>query len=251
VWLHSPIEASFLKELCGHLFVETKAARFDFHFRQRLEFKQPTQEALQWIASRQDALVNRVEIALDYVFNSEKGRDAAYDYFDQHRIRRWHGRTSRIHVHPGIAETRYDAARRSRNVTVQYKQSHSRMTGELNVLHLEWRLTGKRAVIATGIVKPIDLLSFNHRAFWERRLLLVDINAERLGRWLTNSWEGKRLREPEVGKWKGREINLSRKKGNVVLKSGNNLQEVFDFYSDEIRFERVAERLPIEEWLPE
>lgn len=251
VWLRSPVEANFLRELCGHLYVGTKPARFDFNFRQRLELKQPSEMALRWIASRADALVNRVEVSVDYSFASEKERDTAYDYFDQHRVRRWHGRKSLIHVHPGSAETRYDAARRSKNATVQYKQAFSRVTGELHVLHLEWRASGRRAVAAAGINSPGDLLEFNHREFWEKRLLLVEIEAERLGIYLRNSWEGKRGRQAEVSSWRGREINLSRRKGNVILKSADNLQEVLDKYGNWIRFERVMRKLPIENWLPD
>ena len=56
------------------------------------------------------------------------------------------------------------------------------MTGELNCLHLEWHLNGVRAVWNAGILSGADLLKWDHRAFWNKRLLLYEIEPWRLGK---------------------------------------------------------------------
>jgi hypothetical protein len=75
VWLLRPLDKATLaklRKLCrkGGLHVHDHPARFDARYRQRLQFKQPSVTALLWIASRPDALINRVEVALDYIFKS-------------------------------------------------------------------------------------------------------------------------------------------------------------------------------------
>jgi hypothetical protein len=65
------------------------------------------------------------------------------------------------------------------------------VTGELWCLHLEWRLRSLKAVRAAGIESGEDLIGFNHREFWQKRLLLFDVDRQRLGRLIRNSYTGK------------------------------------------------------------
>lgn len=55
VWLRIPVDRASLpslREQCGagKIHPENRPARFDARFRQRLDFKQPTRKALEWIA---------------------------------------------------------------------------------------------------------------------------------------------------------------------------------------------------------
>jgi hypothetical protein len=85
---------------------------------------------------------------------------------------------------------RYDGPPSAANVLALYREDNCRVTGELEVpvLHLEWRCHRARAVRAAGISKPADLLTLDFTAFWRKRLLLVDLDAGKLGRALRNAY---------------------------------------------------------------
>lgn len=178
VWLKRPASREVVKELrgqCGHLYSDNHRARFDATYQQRLEFKQPTERALRWIAKREDALINRVEVALDFIFDTPAERDDTFEFLHRHLVRRWHGKTQKIKlVRSGaksgkgkkglpelvdeieMGETRYDAGR-APNKIVFYRNQYSRITGELNCLHLEWHLNGVRPVSSAEIGSGEDL----------------------------------------------------------------------------------------------
>src|SRR5689334_14464049 len=86
-WIKKPLDRATiakLKKLCGgRLYTDSRhPARFDFSYRQRLDFKQPADAALAWIASRDDALVNMVEPALDHIFRNWAERDDCEELLD-------------------------------------------------------------------------------------------------------------------------------------------------------------------------
>ena len=100
-WLPVPLDQRTLDEVkawCGRggLYQETGPARFDPAFRARLELRQPSVDALTWAAGRNDILLNRAEIAVDYIFSKEAQQKAAFRYFDEHLVRRWHGKHQKI-----------------------------------------------------------------------------------------------------------------------------------------------------------
>jgi hypothetical protein len=159
IWLKRPATAAAITKLrkdCGHLHCDNRRARFDGTYRQRLEFKQPGDSVLRWIARRDDALINRAEIALDFIFGSTAQRDDAFEFLHRHLCRRWHGKRQGVRAYRGRrgsparpsdgeierANTRYDASRAARNSILFYRQPSSRATGQIDCLHLEWRLKG-------------------------------------------------------------------------------------------------------------
>jgi len=135
VWLRRPADQTaleFLKKHCGKggLYVENRPAPFGQGYRQRLELRQPSPATLQWLAERDDVLINRVEIALDFIFESWNARDEALGFLHHHLIRRWRSKKQQIRLyragrernHRGRprpervdqvadAQTRYDAGR--------------------------------------------------------------------------------------------------------------------------------------------
>jgi hypothetical protein len=141
-------------------------------------------------------------------------------------------------------DTRYDGPRRAPNRLVLYPCEHSRVTGELDALHLEWRLGRKRAVRAAGIHTVSDLIAFDHRAFWKKRLVLADIDPGALGKVINNRNAGTRSRS--ITPWDLRT-------GRAHLNGNRTIQELLDDirgYDIQIRIERALVRLPIEPWLP-
>jgi len=275
-WLKVPADRRtllILTQNCGRggLHFENKPAPFGRGYGQRIELRQPSPDALQWLAERDDVLINRVEIALDYVFESWSARDEAQEFLDFHLIRRWHSKKQKIRLYRAgkerdsrgrrkpervatidRAQTRYDSGRWSRNGIAIYTERHSRVTGELCCLHLEWRANGRRAVQAAGIKSAEDLLQFDHHEFWKKRLLLVDIDTERLGRIFRNRAEKTRSRAPAFKTdWRGEETNMDRYWGEVIVRSVGSLQELLDTERRRVRLDRALRPLSNSAWLPQ
>ena len=243
----------------GGLYVENRPARFDARYRQRLELKQPSRTTMECIARRHDTLINGAEVAVDYVFKSSADRDDAWEFLDRHLVRSWHGKNQNIRIVKSHSDTddnrssgtRYDAARSAPNGIVFYKDNHSRITGELNCLHLEWRLKGLKAVRRAGIKSGRDLLEFSHRQFWQKRLRLYDVeDRRRLGRLITNRARGKRSRAGTIEQT-GRFAGVDGRTGEVHVRSCDTIQELIDKLRGRIRSHRALVAIPNEFLLPE
>jgi hypothetical protein len=243
VWLLQPADKATIKELkkqCAHLHKGRKPARWNSHFRQRLEFKRPSPEALRWIASRNDALISQVEFALDYIFATWDDRDDAYDFLDQHLIRRWHGKKQPIVIYPGKNQTRYDAPRSARNKIVFYRQPHSRITGELYCLHTEWRSNGNKALEGIGSYSGKDLANFDHHKFWKKRLVLCRLlDEDRVGRFIHNFDNKTKRRQSDP--------DDARRGHTLCVLSA---QQAIDSFGKRYRIQRVMQKLSTDGWLP-
>lgn len=225
VWLQQPADSTTIAELkmsCGYVHQDNRPAPFDPAYRQRLDFKRPSDTALLWLAGQDGAVINETEPALDYVFATWRERDQQYDFWNWSLVRRWHGRRQHVYVHPGASETRYDALRSAPNSTKLYKEKFSRITGELYCLHVEWRAHGVRGVRSIGIHSPADLLNFDHRQFWQKRLRFYDVEPERLGRHLRMRASGQRGR--------GRPYDDDQLRGEITLRCVDSIQELIDDY---------------------
>ena len=249
-WVIDPLDQytlDLLKAECGKggLFVINKRARFDHRFRQRVQLRQPTENALRLLAQRNDVLINGVEITLDLIFKNRAEKEETFDFMHQHLVRRWHGSRQEIRVYRGrqlvedddIGQSRYDAGRPAPNTIAVYLENFTRVTGELNCLHIEWRAKGVRATRAAGINTPGDLLVFNHRAFWQKRLLFYSVSRRQLGRLIRNRATGRRRRTPEIicktpatiqkGKFQYR-IDIEARTGEVFARSYDTVQQLID-----------------------
>jgi len=268
LWVRKPVDRVTLAQLrdqCGPggIFAKSGPARFDSRYRQRIEFRQPSSEAYTWLARRDDALINRAEIALDLVFKYRAYRDEAWKFLNRHLVRRWHGKRQEIRIfRPGTQNTsgadredaigtRYDASRSAPNCIVCYGQGHSRITGELNCLHLEWRLNALKSVRRVGIESGQDLLKFDHRQFWQERLLLFTADKERLGRLIRNQVNGTKRRTSEIETIsKHFAINLDKRTGDVHIQSHDTIQELIDELGPSYRIHRALVPISNEVLLP-
>jgi hypothetical protein len=143
-----------------------------------LQLRQPDREALLWLARRNDVLLKRVDFALDWTFDNQTECDRADELVARHYIKQHHGK-QRSHIYEG---TYYSSRWRVANEFVGYADKPSRVTGEVYCKHNEWRLTGLQALRRSGIGSVKDLLSWDHRQFWRRRLLLRTVDNVKLGR---------------------------------------------------------------------
>jgi hypothetical protein len=210
-------------------------------------FEEQTQ--LRWVASRDDAYINRAEITLDYCFNNGAERDDAFDHLDRHIVRGWHGRRQLIkkfnsdkgRLRKG-GQTRYDAGRSAPNLLAFYKESFSRITGELNCLHFEWRANGGKALRSAGISSPSDLVGFDYRRFWLPRLKLFEVEPIKLGRLLRkNGWRSRPTIENRV--------KLENRLGSVVINGSSTIQELVDQYRA-YPVRRILKPISTQAWLP-
>ena len=163
------------------------------------------------------------------------------EFFDRHRVRRWHGQQQVFH----FKTTRYDAfgrpAQLHRDVPGAVLADHRRAQ------HLAYRVEGDEGTVGSrgGHRYTSRPAEFPFRKFWSRRLLLVDApDPEKLGRYLRNRRNGTRDRKP----LKENGISIDRRRGGIAL-SYNSLQETLDRYrSEDVR--RVFELLPNDAFLP-
>jgi hypothetical protein len=285
VWLRHPVDKVELRRLRkwsgrGGLHVVNAPLRSDYAYRQRLEFRQPDRRALQWIVRRDDVIINRLDFALDLAFVDRLARSEARAFLDRHLVRLWHGRRQGIRFFDSRGEveaadraerlsgddggTRYDGPRRAANVVVLYPEGHSRITGEIGPrLHIEWRARGLPTVRdSLGIETGADLLAFDHVAFWSKRLLLVDIDEEALGRRVRNHMRGLRSRDPETRVYDlggGRQVivNGDQRLGKAILAGFGTRQEARDTIPGDylrdgkpVRLDGLLKRIPVTEWLP-
>ena len=269
-WVHQPLNPATLaalKEQCGRggIHADNNPARFDFRYRQRIELKQPSEDALRWLAGHDDALINRLEIAIDYVFENQTRKDVAFEFLHRHIVRRWHGRNQAIKLVSGKrenkrqprvvdeiqdGETRYDAYRAPNKIVI-YRNKHSRITGELHCLHLEWHLNLLKTVRGVGILSGQDLVEYDHRAFWEKRLLLRGVDPERLGRLIRNRRSGTKSRDPKIKMVGRHRYNIDRMTGTVAVRLCSTVQQLIDRVGKECRIERALIPISNEELLPD
>ena len=213
-------------------------------------------------------MVNRVEVTLDIIVSDAKEQEETRAFMHRHRVRRWHHRAHKIIIGRGgekdargkrkfeqvedidLAETRYDSPRRAPNGMIDDKEDYCRITGDLNCLHIEWRLNNLRAVQSAGIRSGKELLKFNHYQFWKKRMLLVYIDPERLGRLIRNRVNGTKSRTAVIGKVGNRMVNLDRKSGGVILRAYGTMQELLDQCGAPLRLRRILRIIPNDAFLP-
>jgi hypothetical protein len=263
-WVPKPLDQkvlAWLEKECGQggIYSETKSALFDARFRQRIELRQPSARAIHWLARHDDVLINRAEIAFDLVFKYRVDVEEAWDFLHQHLVRRWHRKSQEILVFrsaphgddAGIGETRYDAGGPAPNRLVIYTEPYSRLTGEMYCLHIEWRLNGLRSVRSAGIESAQDLPEFDHRAFWQKRLLLYSVIRRRLGRLLRNRITGNRRRTPEFHQSGRYGYDIEGKTGEVYVRRYDTVQKLIDALKSSSRIHRALLPIPNDSLLPE
>jgi hypothetical protein len=131
------------------LYVENKPAPFGQNYRQRIELKQPSLEALQWLAERDDVFVNRIEITLDFIFDSLAARDDAQEFLHFHLIRRWHSKKQQVRLYRGSEER--DSRARDLHRETQPRNRRGlllacRMAGKrIAARSVRWNQIGKRS----------------------------------------------------------------------------------------------------------
>jgi hypothetical protein len=257
VWLTEPLgprQRRWLQNRCD-CFVDDQPAPFDPRYRQRVQIRQPPETVLEWIVQQADAYVNRLELALDLVFASEREKEEAETFIRKHLVKNHRGKQD-IRLQGGTT-TMYLAAPEAANNIVTYGDQECRITGEINCLHIEWRKRGGAAVRQEGITTK-NLNDIDHRDFWQRKLLLYNINARKLGREYRKIYEGRRhRRRDQVYSWDSFSYNVEERIGKTIVKEvGLNkgvesVQAVIDAYRGRgLNVRKTLERIEVKHLLP-
>ena len=229
-----PRNIKWLDKRCA-LKVEDKPAKFGFRYRQWLQLQQPmTDEVLPFLATLDHHNIpNYAELSLDWVFNQPADCDDANRRTDQYIIKKWHGKQRVTYD----KTTRYTALRGAPNQIVTYNDKPCRITGEEHVVHVEWRATGAMALRRIGINSIADLATFNHRKFWEERLVMRAVDARILGRIVrTHSKERRHASDLRAGQ--------------MLLAGLGSTQNVVDHFHGQFDISRCLVDLNVSHLLP-
>lgn len=216
---------------------------FNSFYRQRLQLRLPSHEALQSLSTLSDVLLYYVEFALDWIFHTEAKRDEARDLFDKHHLKKWHGRQPLRFV----KRTRYTGPRSAPNVLTTYSDRESKITGEVFCLHAEWRIRRSRALRAVGVNGLADLLAFDHRSFWSERLLISALDLRQLGRLHCNTERHTRRRKPWILSFR---YDVHLRAGTIILNALGSIQAVIDACSSRFDVKSCLTSINVRHLLP-
>jgi hypothetical protein len=242
IWIEKPLSETEVASLARHGL--TRAERgpspFSTGFRQLLHLSRPSPQALMLIARKGgEHRINYIELAQDLVFRTWPDIKEARSYFDRHLIKKHH-REQGIRFVAG--QTRYTARRGAPSNLVVYSDLPCRLTQEENCLHVEMRFTGVRSVRRAGISNIAELRRFDHRRFWQERLLLVELDYARLGRMLRNRRNGARRRS-------SRSTQDDYQVGLLTEQACGSIQQIIDTYR-QIRVRDCLIPLDVSDLLP-
>lgn len=206
VWLPLRTDISELKQrrLVGSVHPPPKRAlplRIDGCLCRYYKVHQPKPQAIDWLIQH-GAHLTRADPALDWVFPNKPEKIKAARLLYQHFIvksARDAGRDQDGYPYDGHGtfyskRERYaNKQLRSRN-TVYYFDQESRITGELDCIHLERRTIGKKPLASIGIHRLPDLHVFDFRQFLQDNLFCYAIDSDRLGLAINNYRNGTRRR---------------------------------------------------------
>lgn len=195
-------------------------------YKRRVELYRPTRKALKLLKRlAPDARITYLEISLDWLFLSYEDHDAADKAVRFCIVKKYHRNALRNYM-----GTRYSDPRHSPSVLVIYSDKKCRLGSNQFCVHIEWRMSGYRALERKKLARIEDLLSLDHHQFWDRHLVLRKIDIERLGRANNNFADGERRRKPRI-KLIGalrRPLNMDRYAGRVILRIFECTQGVID-----------------------
>ena len=188
VWVREPwceserriIKAHTAKVLWANQLGINQPAWWDHRYKQFIKLCRPRKQAIEVLAERDDALITYSELARDYILADEcqvwHGLRLSAKHFNQ----KWHN-SRRMKVWPN-GNWRSGNLHKKGMVIQAYGDQPSKVTGEVDCLHLEAKITGSSACKRAGISHPKDLLDFDFDGFWKRYLTFVDVDRRRLGR---------------------------------------------------------------------
>jgi hypothetical protein len=216
----------------------------------RLRLFQPSDAALQFLIEI-DGHLNFTEFALDWIFDhrDRKGFYRAGELMQTHFVKGHHRQQVQV-LYKGI--TYYSGPRKAPTVFAGYADRPSKITGEVDCVHIEGRLRTK-ALRRAGIGSLADLLNFDHHAFWSKYLRLHTIDLRALGRLHLNSRLGTRRRQWQVSCGPARSWIFDKHlaAGSILFAvADRSIQKVVDRFGSKLRVQRCLAPMKVDHLLP-
>jgi hypothetical protein len=270
-----------LRRNCGSLYASNTYARFGAR-RQRLMLYQPSREVLRFLANVEAAYLNLAEVAFDWTFEDPADLDEAVDFVRRHVVKKYHRGTLRWVVgkyqrgkicwyrrlveartaghnsdHDEMTAkipTRYTNSPQSRTNLLHYHDRPSKVqqaVGKL-CLHGEWRTKGRSTLCREGIPSISELLRLDHRAFWQKRLRLYQVDLDKLGRLYSIHFLGqqRRRRGPHIKFYGSLALNVDRAYGSLMVRSCGSVQEALAIYRKHFNIRSCLKEIDISHLLP-
>ena len=152
--------------------------------------------------------------------------------------------------------TRYTGRRRAPNVMVTYKDRHSKITGEINTVHFDWRIRGPALsqLIAKEEEKYFTLKDLNvmdHRQFWQQRLLFYQVKARELGRQYRYKVEGRQRRGLILFYCNNRfSYDVDKRYGDQMIRVWRSTQRIIDHCKKQFEVRNCLQPIPVLHLLP-
>ncbi len=198
-WTIQPLDKRLLHRVGEHCLGRFHLWRPDeknrYWMRQRglrycYHLNQPTPKALK-ILSRamsppdkyewHDYLINYIEFAVELVVDNWDDWYQLSNFVERCISQPWQSSKSNNRSITVDGETLYTKRGYHRNCIVAYSDRPSKITGQL-CTKIEWKARGARACRDKGIDTWNDLLRFDHRRFWSKRLRLEYVDTAKLVR---------------------------------------------------------------------
>ncbi|MEJ2125421.1 MAG: hypothetical protein P8Y47_11615 [Alphaproteobacteria bacterium] len=128
--------------------------------------------------------ITRLDLACDLIFKNDFDLIHAIYAFDQFAHHKRSRETTKFVGKP-TDQTRYTKGRFSASNLVLYQTPYSRVTGQLNTLHIEMRIIGARNVKKLGVHTIEDIASLTESRIAEelrKKIKLATFNKSKLGR---------------------------------------------------------------------
>lgn len=234
VWLREPLSLNELLDLNANARKMRLARDLGIQepliwapkWKQTVRLCQPNEHAIQSLAKIETVLITYLELARDQSMDSQEQVDAGLQVTAEHFVQRWHGkRRMRFwengnwrsgDLHRVIQRNGKEIRLRKIGTVFQaYGDRPSKVTGEINCLHLEAKIYGSSPIRRIGINHPRDLVGFDCDGFWKRNLRLFRVDRERLGRSWRNRENGTRTQTAKRG---SHGYNVDRSLGNLIFR---------------------------------
>ncbi len=147
----------------------------------RVLVNQPQPQAIKAVADLEEkryVTVQALHVALDFMADTPEEAANLTTWLRARFVKRWRGK----HRRRDFRRTAYWSAQRwGSNNLAMYGDRPSKLTGR-PCAHLEWRVSGTSQVKALGIRYPRHLGTFDPAEFWQKRLVLREVDMIALGK---------------------------------------------------------------------
>ena len=236
----------------GYRHAKTGTLFFNPKLKQRLQLRQPKFEALQFLIERGDRVhLNRVEIALDWIFEERDQCNGAHKFLSRYHVKSHHYKQGIRFV--GDADqginTRYSGPRTARNLLVLYSDKVCKSTGELDTTHSEWRIRSPDALKRVGISSVKDLLKIDPHEFWNKRLICKAWDLRTLGHQYRKFYHGVKRNRHQIIKRNSFRYDVDARQGAAMMPVLQSTQQILDDYQTKFK-SKISANIDIRRLLP-